>query len=850
MLGQGSPTADWGTLRRAATRVVLGCACALVAASSQLVAANAATIELRLRVEWGGPPRLWSGEISIEGGQFANHQSLGIEADEPGSMWIEGSRLVIRSRSPRQYDGVDFTVTADEAAELVIELRSPENLPAAEPVRVPLGHLIDQTQDATLADQATRLLAHRAPGDRLRVKLATDSLVFSPGDPFRFDARPHLLPFPPGSKVLLTARLTPARGTRSLWSETKEFVAAAVGAEDPTLPWSIVLPDEEGVYDLVLSAERGGLSNRLALRHQVEERRVQLVVIGRHAPAAVAGASSDMELLTEIDPGAPNWWERMANISWLPGSRRGPMGSGDAVPWQHPLGTMIQLGPSGREPNIAWEAYPLPVGQPGQPHIVEVDYPSNSPQSLGLSIVEPNALGAVQPIGLDSGFHLPIEAAADEQRMLTHRLVFWPRTSAPVLLLTNRRDGTRAVYGKIRLLGPKPRAFMQLGRPASDRTRLPRALPLGTKSERLLAAYLDRPLLAENFGAGDSPNLSTGQVLNDWLTFYEGATRLVEYLEYVGYNGMVLSVLADGSSIYPSRLIEPTPRYDDGVFFASGQDPVRKDVLELLLRLFDRAELKLIPSLEFAAPLPALESISRSPDASGANIALVGEGGRPWLAMQRSRNGLAPYYNPLEPRVQAAMIAVVGELAARYGKHPSLAGLAIKLSADGYTHFPSEAWGADDDTLARFLSARAPNQESLTPADARPRLAAGTMREEWLDWRVSEMAAFYTRLRKLFAGTSERPLYLNGADLFDRPDLRASLEPALPRTTSTVDLLRGMALDPERLTRDGRIVFPRAQRIAPVDDLTMQAANIELNQSTELDQSLAATQSPASLFFH
>ena len=47
-------------------------------------------------------------------------------------------------------------------------------------------------------------------------------------------------------------------------------------------------------------------------------------------------------------------------------------------------------------------------------------------------------------------------------------------------------------------------------------------------------------------------------------------------------------MVADGSTIYPSRQIEPTPRHDTGVFFANGQDPVRKDVLELLFRLFDR----------------------------------------------------------------------------------------------------------------------------------------------------------------------------------------------------------------------------------------------------------------------
>ncbi len=27
-----------------------------------------------------------------------------------------------------------------------------------------------------------------------------------------------------------------------------------------------------------------------------------------------------------------------------------------------------------------------------------------------------------------------------------------------------------------------------------------------------------------------------------WVTYFEGATRLVEYLQYVGYNGLVMTV--------------------------------------------------------------------------------------------------------------------------------------------------------------------------------------------------------------------------------------------------------------------------------------------------------------------
>ena len=42
---------------------------------------------------------------------------------------------------------------------------------------------------------------------------------------------------------------------------------------------------------------------------------------------------------------------------------------------------------------MSWQAYTLSISQPGRPHVLEVDYPSDVPQTLGLSILEPNAAG-------------------------------------------------------------------------------------------------------------------------------------------------------------------------------------------------------------------------------------------------------------------------------------------------------------------------------------------------------------------------------------------------------------------------------------------------------------------------
>ena len=56
----------------------------------------------------GGAERLWEGTIALSQGMLSEPQPLGIEADEPGSMWLEDGQLIIRQRTPRAYDGVDL----------------------------------------------------------------------------------------------------------------------------------------------------------------------------------------------------------------------------------------------------------------------------------------------------------------------------------------------------------------------------------------------------------------------------------------------------------------------------------------------------------------------------------------------------------------------------------------------------------------------------------------------------------------------------------------------------------------------------------------------------------------------
>ena len=570
---------------------------------------------IMVRVAWGGGmEKLWEGSIAVSRGTISQPRPLGIEADEPGSMWLEDGRLSIRQRSPRAYDGVDIIVTAPADAKLVVQLTASSDSQHGQAIEIPLTGISSEFRNLPLDDRENRLLVRRAPGDSLLVRMSYPSMVFSPGETMRFEVVPHLLPVPADTRVQIKAQLLDAQ-EQPLWSSEHDLRAG--GGE--TIPLELTLPEDEGVYDIVIAAQQsGGWPRALRPLHwtrAIAERRVQLVVVSRQRPTRKPGREAAQIL--EIDPASSRWWEKV-KLPPLPRLSRGlsgPLGNGMRETVHHVLGDVSQLKPSAASPDVSWEAYTLSITPPGRPYVLEVEYPSDVPQTLGLSIIETNAAGTLAPIGLDSGVDVSDEAAAAAApHWERHRLVFWPRTSSPLLLITNRREQSPAVYGKIRVLGGWERL------PGTDPAK-------DHPSQRLIAAYMDRPLLAENFSAEESLDTWSGRTLQDWRTFHQAGTRLVDYLRYAGYNGLVLSVAADGSAIYPSQVLEPTPRYDTGVFFASGQDPMPKDVLEMLLRLTDRENLQLIPSLEFAAPLPALEAIRRRGGAAAQGLEWIGADG-------------------------------------------------------------------------------------------------------------------------------------------------------------------------------------------------------------------------------
>lgn len=821
-------TVGWGVRALTGLLVIATVGCLTLAYAQEAPSNDILDLELRIAMG-GGAPQAWSGSIGVDEGEVSLVRLLGLEPDTPGSARVVEGKLIFAQRSPHGYDGVDLAVRGSRNAKVIIDTLAAG---VSKRVEIPLSELISGVHNSALDEQQNRLLVRRTPGDRLRLVLERDSLVFDTGEQFRFSVQPHEAGLPTDTALRCRVRLLDIHNEEA-WNSEIDFRLAR-GAAEPTLgPYECPLPEAEGVYRLVIeivTPPRLGVA--LVHRKPLVTREIQLVALAATPPVA-----DETPLVTtlEIDPAHPGWLDRLTKLTKLtsiPGfATRQSLSNGRSSTVDHGGERVVQLTAGG------WQAYPLPLKNIGQPHVLEVEYPQDATQALGISLVEPNAAGQIAPLGVDSGVTAVTTTVDAGPGMVKHRLVFWPRTKTPLVLLTNRHAKQPALFGKLRVLaGPQ---------------HLPAASPPSGARGRLLAAYYDKPLFAENFGAGEALDPTTNRTLDDWNTFFLGARRMIEELKYAGYNGAVISVACEGSTLYPSQLLDPTPKYDMGLFFGSGQDPLRKDVLEMLFRLFNREGLQLIPAIQFATPLPEIEELRLGEEADG--LELIGPEGLGLVAARGTRRGLAPYYNPLDERVRLAMRRVVDEISERYAHHEAFAGISLQLSPETYVQLPGEEWGYDDRTLARFTRDTKKTVAMTGPnrfADRAQQLQ-GADSEAWLAWRAKQITTLYTMVqRDLVRRRGNAKLYLAAGEMLHSDTLERQLRPTLPGKLKLRDALLAIGVDPQLLRSESNIVFLRPQRELAPGELAAKASYIEVNRSAELDDAMLKTASSGVHLFH
>ncbi|TWT75924.1 hypothetical protein Pla123a_27090 [Posidoniimonas polymericola] len=778
------------------------------AASDVTPTENASAIRLRLRVYWDGGPdaTAWSGEASIDGGSLAELRPWGGRADTPTIAIEQSGGVQISPGGPRSSGAFDVTAIGPPDGVLRVRLSSPGNEPVISDAR--LRDLASGAYQAKLAEGGV-VRIYRAADDLLRVVSDREQFIFQPGESFAFEIDSTLAGFPPHTPIDLQAEVSAGRGGDPLETAVQRAAADADGS--CRAPMTLSMPQGEGVYTVSLAARRPsgfmrgwgkGASKPLA------ERTFQVVVWDDSAATQLSDAATTV---VEIDPTNSRWWMRMPEWKWtrrVPWLPKGPLGSEPAELVTEASGKWVRLAPADRPEERRWQAYPLPIDHPGAAHLLEIEVADGSAQTLDLSLFDRDAIGRAAPLG-DSLTAVTGEGRGGGDGRVVVRRLFWPKTDSPMLVVSNP-GGAPAFYGSVRVKSLSREPLVAQGRHAGERP--------------LLASFTSGQL-TKLVGATQTPAADGRYVFEDWRCFYDAAVRAADYVEQGGYNGATITVAAAEGVVYPTRVLGSQSGMDWQIVATGVVDTPRKDLLELLLREFDRRGLSLTLAVDFASAMPAVEAALAAGDPTPRLVDVDG----------RTPDDSLVQYNPLHPIVRRESVAAVAELAEHCRGHECFAGVAVRLSPRSHVALRGDLWGADARTVDEYLAAKRigwPAETPRTPENVR-RALAGDPKDpwrEWREWRAMSMAALYGEMARAIAAVEPSAnLYLLTDDLLDDAAGRRLLRPRLEQRLSLDVLLRERGVDRTLLAGPPNLVVSVPRYADLSDNLNLAALPMQQN---------------------
>ncbi|HEV8003278.1 MAG TPA: hypothetical protein VGP63_25555 [Planctomycetaceae bacterium] len=776
---------------------------------------------VRVRFEWKcAKPECWAGVLETSQGTIADPASLGVDGTEAGTLWADGKSLWLGRRKLSDRDGFEASVIAPPSAHLSFTLQAAEAGGVRQRFECLISDLEGEGKSLSAKTSGLQLSVRRALGDALRIVVDRPGLIYRPGETFRAQLIPD---------VLAARRLT--AGARLKWclfatrnGETLKQGSLALGKKAAAacdgrggVPIEIPLPTEEEAVSLQFRLLGNGPSEPRSSVH--------LLVLAEHTPRNVDVHRPSETLIDRLTP-ADIESKRRLEPSLLQAPPRHAHSAAFAVPSLEIADALAE-----HEPRVDWIALRLRLKHPQRAHRLVLHVAPSSGPFLGVSLLEPNARGELSGQTLDTAVAFADGEANEESSTAAspqHEILFWPQVSDPVLLLHDLAVGHRPQVTGIEVYELAP-------------SRAPEPIVGHRSAERLIGPYLSKLMLPENFGGPKVFDERAGQCVDDWETFHAAARHAADYLVDNGYNSLLIAALAEGATIYPSHCFEPTRRYDSGAVSATGRTPIRKDFLELLYRVFDREQLALIPELQFSCPLPALER-QLVDGAAAEGIELIGADGQSARDRRSQSQAALPDYNPLDPRVQDAVLGAVREIVQRYQHHASFHGIALEVSRAGYLQLPGLDWGYDSATIRRFEHDTGITVDGATGEDMfqhRHAVLSGEARPAWVRWRCQELARFYRRLAEtLTAAAPDARLILACKQVLGDPGNDEEVRHEVRTRGRLSELLAARGIDFSLLNDAPRLVVLRSA-------VWRASANVE---ERLLDEALSQTASFGSAF--
>ena len=808
-------------------------ACAVANPTRAQSPLQAQSSRFHFRVSWGGGQnQSWQGSITTNNGSVTNVAPLGLNESLADTARVIDARTIrVAQKAATNYDGFDFDFTGDLDSKLTINLSANDDAQSQILETLTVRSLIENDFQKPLDDLGNRLTLARAPGDTIQVQFEQDHLVFNTGTVIPISLALNHTSLNQG-EASITTSIVPAReNSPALWSSNKTITIDNEGSTQTSVFSDIQLPEIEGAYDLLIEVDKQWLGinnatsnktlNALQPQKNSLRRRVQFVVIrddNKPAGSANAGqpaiAFNTIREITpdEIAPNGPNWRiqsnkQRLAVL----GNQKSSLTSTTDPP-------RIELAPGG------WQAIRLATREIGKPHIVEIEYPNNQPISLGVSILDQSERGQVPLRGADSGIHIPNSIAVagiNDQQTGRHRVTFWPNSDNTYLLLVNQSSDTAARFGKITIFaGPDQLPVAQNG------------AAINRDGNRKRLAYYQSPSFMDDFGVKKFFDPTVGQSLDDWSAFYEATSRLIAYLKSNHYQGAVITVTADGSSIYPDLFSNNTPAHDSGTFHSQGQDPFRKDVLRMMLKMFERENLTLVPAFSFSHSLKEIEAL-RNPALSPQPFDIVDQAQQILPASKKH-----PIYDPLDESVQIAVLETLRRFTQRYREFQSLGGITLVCQPNTYTMLPSSTKQNNPHAVSRFLATINSNMGEPTEA-------------QWIQWRADQMTAWYETIADLVeTNIKDGQLFIAPIGLYETEEAFSAMCPNLHATINFAYLMKRFGFDQAELKSAPNIVLLNPQCLTAAETLSNSRAQINAIESRQVHEFFAAGVETGTIFRH
>jgi hypothetical protein len=782
--------------------LLLGCAFIVSPADAADSAPEPPPVRARLRADWANPSKSsWDGVIRVSDGRIQSVRTLELRTGQVSLVATDPQQEIrFRAEGPTDWCGLEFVVDAPPKATLELELDGHR-------LQTPLEDLLKGSTSRMAWEGSARL--RRDPADILQVKLNRSHLIFAPGEPVKIDLAFNLLAVEP--RVVDTQLHLELRSTcdRKRLFTLQDKLHVHTNAVDLTRQMvTIRTPVNEGAYDLVIRAEPDG--------GQPVERVVQFVVFDSTARPTPSSSELVTRLVHEIDPSWPApdgpWYStrrikaqttRLGHFLWS--SVRHPFTARERAKESPVL--MCRMN----------------VENPGLAHLLNIEYEDSGEILLAASVFDHDADRRWVQLPMTSGVRTAEKLA--NAVVQSHQIAFWPQTNSPSLSLSLQSPTGIAAVKKIRL------------------HELPQGLPTLDVAEsvgqrRLFGLYLDNPDVWASWGSARAVEPSSKLSVDDWRTFLLSMNHLAEYARFAGYNCIQPTVVGQGGAMYPTTLLEANFRLDSGFVADSSPDPVRKDAVELLLRICQRNHLSVVPNIRFDGAISSLDRKLTEGDAQASGLLLVSREGKVWGQPVASNLSPVRRYNPLHPDVQAAMLEVVREFVQTYGLHPAFETMALDLAAHSHVVLPGLDWGYDDLTVADFIretGAQSPPMANDDPTRFAQRFQwlTGPARDQWIAWRCRRLAKFYESVLaevQVFRPTDR--LIVGLTTLFG-PSSDDPRDAARP-TRLVEESLKARGIDLRNWNTPPGLIILR-----PFAATGASAEGLQLNASRELDELMA-----------